>query len=127
MFAESGTTAHGYLCVAGITVLILFLIYVFVYDHKESIDDTTIWVDAFSRAGLNKRDIKKLSHDESAWYYDKTSTCVGYGDWSEECLKHEGVCSGGESFGGPDLQAREVASALKSGGRHPRCPLLYSG
>lgn len=128
VFTENGTAAHGYLFIAGFVAIIMFLIYVFICEHKISINGNDIWVLAFKRNGMNDSQIKNLTHDDSMWYYKLKSTCVAYGgDFSEKCRRYESYCAGGDKYGDEDLQALAVKEALDNDGEHPMCPLVYTG
>lgn len=126
MFTETGTQAHGYLWTAGLVIFILFIGYAFWYEHQKSADDSgEDWMQHFIKAGLTPDEASDMSHDADLWYYKRKPTCVGYGDWNEECLIFESVCSGGKKFGTPEQQAKNVSISLKSGGKHPDCPIVY--
>jgi len=116
--------SHKYLWLAGILLFVLFLGYVFWHDHKHSISDDFQWVEKFLRVGVDPKDI---THDESVWYYKRRSTCVGYGDWKDECPKHESYCAGERIFGDANAQVDAIKKALERGGVHPECPLVYAG
>ncbi len=124
MFQETGRTAHGYLWVGGLVVMILFLGYVFWYEHRRAANKK-FWSEHFTKAGLTEEQIAEMKHDGDVWYFGENSTCVGYGDWDEECPVFESFCAGGKTFGNPDKQAAAVAAALKTGGKHPECPIIY--
>ena len=113
---------HKYLWLGGLLLFIFFIIYVFWYDHKEGIQNAEL-ADQFRKVGIDPRD---MTHDE-VWYYKRRSTCVGYGDQDEECPKHISHCAGKKTFGSSRLQAEAVSTALKHGGQHPDCPLVYVG
>lgn len=115
---------HKYLWMAGVLLLLFFLGYVFLYDHKEGIQHSEEWVREFDRVGIDPRD---MSHDEGMWYHRRKSTCVGYGDWDDLCLKHESFCAGGKTFGNSRIQVDAIKAALDNGGTHPDCPLIYAG
>ena len=128
ILAEGNITAHQYFFVAGVVLLILFLIYVYVYEHRTFIEGDELWENAFSGVGLLQEIIKDISHDEDVWYYRGNSTCVAYGgDFSEECSRYENYCAGEDRYGDAFLQAMEVKKAIDSGGEHPLCPLIYPG
>lgn len=127
MFAYSGIKSHLYLWIAGAVFLILFFGYIFWFDHKENIDGSEYWGNPFAKAGLTKEQCGDISHDDSMWYYQRVATCVGYGHPKVECPRHESYCAGGDSFGTPSQQATAVAEAIKKGGIHEGCPLIYSG
>ena len=143
VFQETGRTAHGYLWLGGLTVMILFLGYVFWYDHRKAANKK-FWSEHFTKAGLTKDQITEMKHDGDVWYSSpegrcadaqsetspsgergQNSTCVGYGDWNEECPGFESFCAGGKTFGDADKQAMAVSAALKNGGKHPECPIIY--
>lgn len=98
-------------------------------EHKIPIENDENWKKVFLDQGLNSNVIKDISHDDSMWYYKRSSTCVLYGDmnYPEECKKYEGVCAGGDNFGSSKNQAFEVKKAIENGGEHPKCPLIYLG
>lgn len=124
VFQETGRTAHGYLWLGGLTVMILFLGYVFWYDHRKTANKK-FWAEHFTKAGLTGDQIAEMKHDGDVWYRGQNSMCVGYGDWNEECPGFESFCAGGKTFGDADDQAAAVAVALKNGGKHPECPIIY--
>lgn len=115
---------HLYLWLGGVLLFTFFMGYAFWYDHKERINNSQEWVTAFTSVGINPRD---MAHDEGVWYYKGRSTCVGYGDWNDECPRHECYCAGGKTFGDSITQARAIKKALESGGTHQGCPLMYAG
>lgn len=115
---------HKYLWLSGILLLLFFVGYVFYHNHKENIQNSDIWTAEFEGVGINSKDI---SHDEGVWYYRNFPTCVGYGDWNDECPKYESYCAGGKSFGDPKTQVKAIKQALENGGTHPECPLIYAG
>ena len=115
---------HLYLWLAFTLLLLFFLGYDFLYDHKENIQNSKEWLDVFIKEGIDPKD---MSHDESVWYYKRRSTCVGYGDWEEECPRSENWCAGGGTFGDSSQQAKGVKDAITNGGVHPDCPLIYAG
>jgi NAD-dependent dihydropyrimidine dehydrogenase PreA subunit len=125
MFDEKGLRAHLYLCIAGLVFLILFFGYVFWFEHKEKIQGD--WEERFENAGLTKEQISDITHDDSMWYYQRMSTCVGYGNPEDKCPSHESYCSNGNTFGSFEKQASEVSKSIKKGGVHEDCPLIYSG
>lgn len=127
MFTEKGLEAHLYLWIAGIVFAILFIGYTFWFDHKSHIDENESWVSRFENEGLSREQINDLTHDDTMWYYQRKSTCVGYGEPNEACPKNENFCSGGSTYGDFSKQAEEIAMALKKGGVHPDCPLIYLG
>lgn len=113
-------------------ILFFLVIYGFYYDHKEYINDDSNpnsqeWIDNFKKAGAPEQIIDDITHDDDTWYYQGSSTCVGYGDWDDMCPRHEVFCGGGKKMGNANQQALSVMDALRNGGRHPECPLLYSG
>jgi hypothetical protein len=117
-------TQHAYVWLGAVILFFFFIGYAFWYDHKESIQSSREWSDEFSRAGIDPRD---MSHDEGVWYHQRRSTCVAYGDWADECPRHEAWCSGGKVFGDAASQVAEIKRALENGGTHPECPLIYAG
>ena len=127
MFKETGLKAHLYLWIAAIVSIILFLGYIFWFDHKENINGRTHWEKEFENVGLTKEQREDISHDDSMWYYQRVATCVGYGPSNAECPRFESYCAGGITFGESSLQAKAVSEAIKKGGIHEDCPLIYSG
>ena len=127
MFTESGMQAHGYLWIAGLVIFILFIGYAFWYEHQKTVDEGVgeDWLKHFVQAGLTPEEASDMTHDADLWYYKRKPTCVGYGDWNDECLVFESVCSGGKKFGDFREQAKSVYKALKAGGKHPDCPIVY--
>jgi hypothetical protein len=118
---------HLYFLVGGCILFIFFIIYGFWFDHKEPILFDTEWRSEFKKAGVPDPIIDGLAHDDTTWYYDDVSTCVAYGDWDDKCPRHENYCAGGMNIGDRYGQAREVYAALKNGGQHVKCPLIYPG
>lgn len=116
--------AHLLLYGSVLIIGMLFVLYVFSYDHKQGIDDNQVWVEAFKNVGI---DPKNMTHDDSTWYYKQRSTCVGYGDWEEVCPKYENYCAANKVFGTPLQQARAIKEALINGGTHKECPIIYAG
>jgi len=118
-----------YLFVFASILLAMFLIYVYVCDHKEEVDSD--WIDAFIIAGLPKEEIEFITHDSDVWYHRGVNTCVSYGDFEDSCDYHLAVCSRGEpphvKNGTREEQANAVVKAIKSGGEHPWCPIVYPG
>lgn len=128
VFTESGVNAHSYMFIAGIVALVMFLIYVFICEHKISIEGNDMWTSAFMKTGLSNNKIHDLTHDDSMWYYKMRSTCVAYnGDFSGKCYRHENYCAGGDVYGDEESQALAVKEALNNNGEHPMCPLIYPG
>ena len=128
VLAEIGTIAHGYLFIAGVIMLIMFLSYVYLYDHKTFIEGHDMWEKAFLKVGTDKNKIQDITHDDNMWYYKGVSTCVAHsGDFSGLCHRYENYCSGGDRYGDDISQAKAVKEALEDGGEHPMCPLIYSG
>lgn len=125
VFSESGLNPHLYLWVAGLVTLILFFGYIFWFEHKEDIDRNNFWIREFERQGVSKEQIKDITHDGDTWYYQKVSTCVGYGNMNEKCPKNETYCSGGETYGSPEQQTKSVYAAIQKGGVHEKCPIIY--
>ena len=123
-------TSQYYLLGAACIFFLLFALYAFVIDHKESIDEDFSpdgWVPALRKVGLKNDEIAKVKHDETAWYYDDRALCVGYGDESERCPRYENYCAGKKSFGSTLQQAMAIRVAIRNKGEHPECPLLYMG
>lgn len=130
ILTESGLIAHKYFYVVGVVLLILFLIYVFFYNHITEVDTKNdVWYREFTNVGLTDKQIHDLTHDDNVWYYQGISTCVGYGDWNEMCPKNETYCAGkeGDTFGDAKRQAYALRFAISKGGEHPDCPLVYKG
>ena len=128
LFDERGQTAHGYLFIGGIVLLLMFLIYVFICEHKTDIEGNNMWHNAFKNAGLTQKQISNISHDDHMWYYKSASTCVGFsGDFSKNCYRYQNYCAGGDRYGDETLQAKSVKDAIDNGGEHPMCPLIYPG
>lgn len=109
----------------------MFLIYVYVCEHKVEIDDDEDWVYAFTSAGVPRDHIRFITHDTDVWYYRGINTCVAFGDFEDDCDYREAVCSVGNppetKFGSRKQQAETVFSAIVNGGEHPLCPLIYPG
>ena len=124
---ESSVQAHSYLFLAGIVVFSIFLIYVYICNHRTEIGQSDVWNQSFQKVGLSSKDIENLTHDDSMWYYRGRPTCVAYGDFRKRCPKFESYCAGGDTFGTPEQQALEVKLAIKNGGEHVSCPLIYQG
>ena len=123
---------HFYLIVAGAIMLFCLVVYGFCYDHKDHINDDSNpnsqeWIDSFHSAGAPDPIVDDITHDDDTWYYQNSSTCVGYGDWDDVCPRHEVYCGGNKKMGDSKIQAKAVVEALKNGGKHPKCPLLYPG
>lgn len=117
---------------AGMVMLFFLMVYGFHYDHKEHINDeahpnSEEWMKNFLKAGIPTEISDDITHDDDTWYYNGSSTCVGYGDWNDKCPRHEVYCGGGKKIGSISQQAASVYQALKNGGRHPKCPLMYPG
>ena len=127
MFSETGLKAHLYLWIAGIVCIILFLGYIFWFDHKENIDGNPIWEREFQNVGLTLEQINDITHDDSMWYYQRVATCVGYGSPRDQCPRYESYCAGGNTFSSFSEQAEAVKNAIMKGGIHQDCPLIYSG
>ncbi len=119
---------HSYILGAAIVLLILFLVYAFVIDHKVDISDDFSpdgWTVNLKKVGLSEEQISKIQHDDTAWYYDGTALCVGYGDNDELCPRSENYCAGGKTFGTIAQQAKAIKEAIDSNREHKMCPLLY--
>lgn len=131
MLTENSLKSHFYLYIAGIVLFILFLGYVFWYDHKTNIDEGDDFVKIFKKEGLSDDQISQIRHDDDVWYYKGKSTCIGYSsDSKEHCPYFQSVCTGKDSrtFGTIDEQIKEVAKIIKKGDdQHPDCPLIYEG
>jgi hypothetical protein len=128
MFTEFGLLPHCYLFIASSIVLLLYLGYVFWYDHKYTVNSDD-FEDLFKKYGLVNEQISNIKHDDDVWYYKNKSTCIGYSsDSREACPKFQWVCIGGGTFGTLKDQIYEVAKLIKSGTTtHPECPLIYEG
>jgi len=125
---------HFYVIIAAAIMLFFVVVYGFVYDHKEHITMSTHpnsaeWLESFRKIGVHALVAEDISHDDDMWYFKGASLCVGYGDWTDRCKRHEAYCGGdsGKFVGTMDQQTRAIAEALKNGGVHPKCPLLYPG
>lgn len=106
---------------------ILYIGYAFWYDHKNDIGNSD-FESIFREKGLSQKNIDKISHDDDMWYHGNKSTCVGYSsDENEECPKFQEVCVGGKTFGSIERQINEVIKAVRNGGTHEDCPLVYEG
>lgn len=123
---EDSLVAHKYLFCSIVIIFIFFLLYVYCTDHRDYIEIDNIWTTAFSKAGLSPQEIENISHDGTHWYYKGVSTCVGYGDWDEECPMSEAFCSSPSKavYGNPDDQATAVTRAIRNNGIHELCPLI---
>ena len=128
MFTEISLVAHCYLFIAGLILIILYMGYVFWYDHKKDMTEGDFDV-LFSKEGLSQEQIENIKHDDDVWYYKDMSTCIGYSsDPREACPKFQNVCMGGKTFGLLETQIKEVSNLIKSGLiQHPACPLIYEG
>lgn len=125
--SESSQKAHLYLCIAAFLLLLVFMCYVYICEHRRYISKNELWSKTFLESGLNKETINHLSHDDDTWYYKDKSTCVGYGNEEEPCKRHESVCTGGKYYGTAKEQAHAIVLALNNGGEHALCPLIYEG
>ena len=105
--------------------MLLFLGYIFWFDHKEFIDNTH-WKTLFEKAGLDN-EIYNIKHDHDSWFYKEKSLCVGYNEENIECPNYETYCTGGETYGRPKDQVDAVLLAIKTENIHPKCPLIYEG
>jgi hypothetical protein len=129
ILSEKGKYAHACLCVAGIVLLIVVLIYVYICEHKVGILDSEVWKKAFEDHGLGK-EIEHITHDDEMWYHNEVSTCVAYRgsvNDSKACNRSDKFCSGGKTYGNYDQQVLAIKEALMNGGEHPLCPLIYPG
>ena len=115
---------HFYLWVSALVAFIGFVLYSFVQEHKIKIKGRQMWKEAYSKFGVDRT---KMSHDDGMWYYDGQSTCVGYGTLTEKCPRSECYCAGNKTFGSVEQQSSAVATAIKNGGVHPLCPVVYEG
>ena len=128
MFTESGKRPQEYLFLAAVILLAMFLIYVYVCEHKVSIDDGGIWTSALRNAGVSRENIKDITHDDSGWYLKRKSLCVMYGgDFDGRCRRYEGHCAGDFTFGDEKQQAQAIQTSIENNGEHPKCPLVYPG
>lgn len=109
----------------------MFVIYVYVCDHKTSISDDKDWVDAFSKCGLSETEIDYITHDYDEWYHRGLNTCVAFGDFEDDCDFRNSFCAKGEppktKFGNRLDQAKAVFDSIQNGGKHKLCPIIYSG
>lgn len=120
--------AHKYLFIAGTILFIIFLLYIYFCDHKQSILESEFWTKEFLKAGFSKEKIEDIEHDDSVWYYKNRPTCVAYsGSFFEKCLPYEHYCPGGNTFGIPEKQIKALQEAIDNGGEHVDCPLIYPG
>lgn len=109
-------------------LLTFVVVYGFWYDHKEHIHFNHEWTTSFMKAGIPNAIIDDITHDDDTWYYLGKSLCVAYGgDWEAPCPRHENYCGGGKKIGNRDDQTLSVYEALKNGGVHPKCPIIYPG
>jgi len=114
------------LWLAAIIFIILFIGYVFWYDHKEYIDESH-WRILFEKAGLGK-EIYNIKHDNDSWHFKGKNTCVGFSDQNVDCPYYENYCAGNnETYGSYEQQIAEIKVAIKNKGIHPDCPLIYEG
>ena len=137
MFTEASIVAHYYFFLAGIVLLILFLGYAFWYGHRGGIDEIEDFVSLFKKEGLSDKEIENITHDYDVWYYKNKSTCVGYSSddgsnansSADACPYFQEFCAGndGHTFGSVNDQIREAVNAIKMGGTHPKCPIIYQG
>ncbi len=118
---------HTYVIIATGVLLFFMVSYGFWYDHRESINADTQWVASLKKANVPDAVIDDIEHDGDTWYYNGKSLCVGYGDWNDECKRYEHFCAGDKIIGNSDEQASAIAVALRNGGVHPECPLMYNG
>lgn len=114
-FTDNSVRSHFYLFVIAIIFLLFFIWYAFLYEHKNNMNNKF----------LTLPDMKNLTHDESVWYVDGKSTCVGYGNKEENCPKHESYCCGDTTFGDMKSQIFAVEHAIRNKGIHPDCPIIY--
>jgi len=123
MVTGSDIQAHGYLFLAGIILVMIFIVYIYICNHKVSLQDD--WRFEFIKLGLNADEI---THDDNMWYFRDLPTCVLFGrHMKDECPRYEGHCAGGENYGTFKKQALAVKEAVHNGGEHPLCPLIYPG
>lgn len=120
------STPHKYLFIAGLVLFILYIGYIFWYDHKMDIEN---FESLFKKEGLTDKEINEIKHDDDVWYYKNRSTCIGYSSNSNEpCPKFQWVCIGGKTFGTIENQIKEVSKLIKNNkSQHPDCPLIYEG
>lgn len=135
VLTESSTTAHLYLAVAAIVLLSLFIVFIYLVKKRGSVDSydaSGTWMKTFNEAGISASDVALITHDDNVWYYDGHSTCIGYGDASEECPRYECWCAGDRGDGGRctygtiKQQAAALRKAIANGGQHSECPLIYN-
>jgi len=125
MLQETTITSHSYLFIAAGIMLVIFLLYAFVCNHKVDIDKDEMWRSEFEKHQLKSEDIV---HDDTMWYYRGLPTCVAYGGiFDSTCSPNEHYCSGGSTYGNRTQQIFAIAGAIKNGGEHPLCPLIYQG
>lgn len=136
MFSESGTTAHLYLFIAAVVLFSIFLVYVYVHNHRTSAEDSGFWTKVFYHNDMGEY-LPHITHDDDVWYYKGRNTCVAYCGHTEptdRCPRNESYCAGvGEpygapnSYGSPNQQVQAIRLAIEKGGEHPLCPLIYAG
>jgi len=125
LFSEQGIKAHGYFFIAGLVLLIMFLVYVYLCEHQKSVVNDEMWRHTFTKEGINPITV---THDDSMWYHNGRSTCVAYnGDFESKCSRSENYCAGGDVHGTNIQQAKAVKKAIHNRGEHPLCPLIYQG
>lgn len=115
--------SHQILFIMGSILLSLFLIYVFICQHRFVVTDKK-WLMLFEKYNIDPKDI---THDESVWYFKDRNTCVFYSEYEEtKCPSHSRYCSGNlEKAGNPNFQIKALRDAINNGGEHPLCPLIY--
>jgi len=122
---EASVRAHGYLFLAALIILIIFLVYVYLSNHRTEISQNNLWQEVFQKVKLNPED---LTHDDTTWYFQGRPTCVAYGgSFEAKCPRFENYCAGGGTYGDPVNQALAIKKAIENGGEHPLCPLVYPG
>jgi len=109
-----------------IVCLMILLIYIYFGEHQVGLDKD--WIEAFKFSD-SEIDLSDITHDVDVWYYKGRNTCVGYGKINEKCDHINYVCSDGKipdaTHGDRILQAAYVIDAIRSGGKHKKCPIIY--
>lgn len=63
MFSESGTTAHLYLFIAAVVLFSIFLVYVYVHNHRTSAEDSGFWTKVFYHNDMGEY-LPHITHDD---------------------------------------------------------------
>jgi len=124
---------HKYLLLFASILMVMFIIYAYYTEHKIPIGYGIFkdkdWISAFTQVGLNKSDIDLLEHDSDVWYYNGNNTCVAYGSPVDKCDYASYMCSNGSipnvTHGTRLQQAKNVVDAIRQGGLHKDCPVIY--